>query len=585
MESAVVLFLSPVRNGCIEKYVGHIPGVGDVSFSGAETNDAPCKYLFHLAAANRDRISTVLCLVSQQVMDQNGGEPAFERFCAEIRKYLEEIQEPTVQGFYQNRPPQFVAIAYDIDPENKNAAVPTADRSNFIYRQIARSISQHQFRQLYIDYTGGFRDTGFLLMELSRFLGFVDIPCRQIVYSNYSEKRIFSLQSAYEMFPILSGISSFVHTGNAMGLQRAYRIHSHPLVDGLLESMTKFAQAVSVCAVGEIDEIWSDMDAAIYALEKHVPTADTDVTILMLRDFLPKIRKKLNIMPGINAPSYLSLIRWCLDNEMLQQAMTLFTEKIAQICFEEGLLTEKLLQKNIKNRKKKDQNSPFPIEDCHYTLHNYLFNYIAVDPDVAEFARYCKVLARNLSRNRRLDKAFERTNELRWRSGVLKAGRRLMVFIKSYFDRWDLRVVDPSINIYNKTLGDYGWDLEHFLDAISEEETRSAADYFVNNDYRRFSAMLQLRSRSIKRCALEQLSSNKIDVSELTRLNCRQLKEMMQHCYIIKLLRNQTNHASEEDVRDYQYFVQQGIFRNGVSMYEMSREALSDALDFFELLI
>ena len=586
MESAIVLFLSPTRKGAMEKYVGNIPGRGEVAVFGAETNDAPCKFLLQLAAANRDRIGTVLCLLSRQVTETDEtGESAYTRFGKMIDEFLTETDDPDLQALYKDRLPKIVAIPYDFDPDKENAEVAVSDRSNFIYRQIAGCIPQYQFRQLYIDYTGGFRDAGFLLTELSRFLNFVDIPCRHIVYSNYGDKQILSLQSAYEMFPILSGIHNFINTGNAIGLQKAYQTHGNPLVDDLLRNMTKFARAVSVCAIGEIDDIWSGMDRSIQALEQYSPTADTDVTVLMLRDFLPKIRKKLKLNPGSSAPPYLSLIRWCLDNEMLQQAMTLFTERIAEICFEKELFTEELLEQSALKRGQKAAKNLHWVSGRYYALHTYLYLQIASEPDLGEFARYSKTLVRNIYKNKRMDRAVEWTNNLDWSQTTLKASRKLTDFIKSNFDSRNLSVLQPQTPVYNKVLGDYGKDLNAFVDAMVSEESHLALDYFVHNDYKRFCIRCELRKSSPRLCALEVLNGNTLDLSEYTRLNCRQLKDLLQHCYVVKVLRNQMNHAGEDEWQDYQYFISQGVFDAKATLYEVAREALGNALDFFDMLI
>ena len=586
MESALLLFLSPLRNSTPEYYTGLIPGLGTVSILGAETNDAPCKFLFHQAAANRDRINTVLCLVSEDVNKADAsGISAFTRFRDVIIQHLKESDDPMLKLLYQEQFPRFVAIPYDFDPDNGDALIPVENRPTFIYRHIAQSVSRQQFCQLYVDYTGGFRDASFLLTELSRFLSFIDVPCKKIVYSNHSEKRILSLQGAYEMFPILSGINSFINTGNAVGLQNAYRIHSSPLVDSLLENMTKFARAVSVCAISELEEIWAAMDRSIQALEEHVPTDEADITLLMLRDLLPKIRAKFKMKPGSSAPSYIPLIRWCLDNEMLQQAMTLFSERVPEICFKNGILTEYLYIRSKKNREKKATELKSWVDDYPYAFHSYLYNYIAADPSTIDFAKYCRTLCQNLNYRKLLDHAVERTNTQEWFPSTRKASIKLVKFIKSNFDSRTLAVSSPSAMIYSKSLLDYGDDLPSFLKAIADEDTRMAADYFVHNDYSRFNSIAQLREQSLKRCALEVLNRNMVDVSDLTCMNCRQLAELLQHCYIIRLLRNQINHASEEDQDDYQYFINQGLFSRQASLYELSRDALIDALNFLELWI
>lgn len=586
MDSALLLFLSPMRAGERENYTGQIPGVGTVTVSGAQTNEAPCKYLIHHAAANRDRISTVLCIVSGQVMQPEAGsdKSAFDHFRQMLTDYLSRSEDPAIRQFYGKFTPRFIPIPYDYDPDAADAAVEPGDRATFIYGQIARIVSQRLFHRLYMDYTGGFRHASFLLTELSRFLNFVDIPCRQIAYSNYSEKTIISLKSAYEMFPILNGISNLINTGNADALQQAYATKSDPAVDALLEQLVKFARAVSLCATGEIDSIWAAMVQSIQQLEQQPVTAKTDITILMLRDFLPQIRRKFNIRSASSSPSYLHLVRWCMDNGMLQQAMTLFTEKIGEVCFNEGYLSQDYLQRSEQRRAGKNFQLAWVSKE-QYALNSDLYSRIDRDPVNREMGNYCNILANKLPRARTLSWALDSTDKGDWSKSIARAAQRLRAFILANFNPMTKQALDPSAAIYDKTIADYGTSLQQFLTRIANESSRKALDYFVHNDFNRFCKLQQMRDSSKKLAALEILSENKLDVSEFTdRLTCRQLHDLMRHCYIIKLLRNQINHASDDDNKDYQYFVDKGIFDRSASLYELSREALENALCFFELL-
>ena len=94
----------------------------------------------------------------------------------------------------------------------------------------------------------------------------------------------------------------------------------------------------------------------------------------MFADMIEIIRKKLYIKEN-SSLTYQDLIRWCLDNNMVQQALTLYIEKMPMYYYEKKLLN---LPKNL-------ENPPFGTTKEVFAFYTRLFDDRLVDKKMVEF--------------------------------------------------------------------------------------------------------------------------------------------------------------------------------------------------------
>lgn len=295
------------------------------TFSGCHTNDAPARFLLKLAEHNKEPIDKIFCIVSKNVYNTKlpqlenessklrleKGKTAFDRFSALIRNEV----GPSIE---------IIPIYYDFDPNNEDFY--PKDKPTYIYNQIeACDIGE----SIYIDYTGGLRDVNLLMIALIRYLEFKGIVCRDIIYSNFHSKprKIHSIRSTYNMFDMINGVSEFVGTGNARQLvnlqTKLENTTKNDNVNNFVNSLQSFSDAIALCNVGGIVDAIDSISNAINTLEQD--TSD-DIFVQMFKTLIPTVKEKLYI--GKEPPSILDLSQWCLENNMLQQAVTIYNEKI-----------------------------------------------------------------------------------------------------------------------------------------------------------------------------------------------------------------------------------------------------------------
>ena len=296
-----------------------------LAFSGCHTNDAPARFLLKLAEHNEEPIDKIFCIVSKDVyniklpqlenesskLELEKGKTAFDRFSALIRNEV----GPSIE---------IIPIYYDFDPNNED--FDPKDKPAYIYNQIKTSDIG---KLIYIDYTGGLRDSSLFMIALIRYLEFKGIVCKDIIYSDFfsKPKAIRNIRYIYDMFNMINGVSEFVGTGNARQLvdlqKKLENTTNNDNVNNFVSSLQSFSDAIALCNVGSIVDAITSISESINTLEQDT---STDIFVQMFKTLIPTVKEKLYI--GKEPPSILDLSQWCLNNNMLQQAVTIYNEKI-----------------------------------------------------------------------------------------------------------------------------------------------------------------------------------------------------------------------------------------------------------------
>ena len=296
-----------------------------LAFFGCHTNDAPARFLLKLAEHNEEPINKIFCIVSKDVyniklpqlenesskLELEKGKTAFDRFSALIRNEV----GPSIE---------IIPIYYDFDPNNED--FDPKDKPTYIYNQIKTSDIG---KLIYIDYTGGLRDSSLFMIALIRYLEFKGIVCKDIIYSDFfsKPKAIRNIRYIYDMFNMINGVSEFVGTGNARQLvdlqKKLENTTNNDNVNNFVSSLQSFSDAIALCNVGDIVTAIENISKSINELEQD--TSD-DIFVQMFKTLIPTVKEKLYI--DKTPPSILDLSQWCLDNNMLQQAVTIYNEKI-----------------------------------------------------------------------------------------------------------------------------------------------------------------------------------------------------------------------------------------------------------------
>lgn len=328
-EAILMLFLSEYRIGNEEVSYQAEAYPGEV-FKGSNTNDSTTRYLLRKAHDAGTPIGKVLCITSRKVRSEIVSEQktAFELYSDLIQK------ENTLLG--NTNQVDIIPVPYDYlesDPD-ETATIDPSQQPQYIYEIINQKLlnmaEKGTDRKLYVDITGGPRDTVFLLITIAKYLEYSGYSVSEAVYSNRPQKVIVSVAYMFNMLQIINSMNTFVTTGNAAELERSYdqlpENAKNDSIHNALAAMVDFSHSISIGNVGQIDLKVSNINSALDQCRK---SNHQSVFSSMFETMQPLFAEKMMTKKG--KVSYFRMINWCLDNNLIQQAATLYIEKMPEI--------------------------------------------------------------------------------------------------------------------------------------------------------------------------------------------------------------------------------------------------------------
>lgn len=284
----IILFLSDLKTGSDVKEQTYIcpedespDGKYIKEVRGTQTNEAPVKYLL---GAYRD-VREVLCIVTP-VAEESG---AFEVLEAAVKKQK---------------------------PETDVIKIPFKDKEDFAAGPLAEIMSRmKKGDEILLDTTGGLRDAIMQLLLVSRALSFSGIPTVGAVYANYGAKQIVNCSHLIGLFDLVGGMQELASFGSVKTLREYYGDKTEEKVKTLLDAMEGLQEDITLCRTGNLDRRIEAFNDAM----KGAKDCGDPLVRALLPAFQDKFGKELTV-PG--------LIRWCINSDMLQQALTIYRERI-----------------------------------------------------------------------------------------------------------------------------------------------------------------------------------------------------------------------------------------------------------------
>ena len=319
--AVLLLFLSAYNKSTnLIKYMHE-----DKTYCGLQTNDAAVDCLCD-SAGNEDSITKVICLCSQMVYSEKheteeGTKTQFERFKDRISK---KIPGADVVPIYYD---------FEIKDDGEISEIEEdEDRSKSIYLQVSEELKDLKDYNVYMDCTGGLRDTSFLLVSIIRYMEYVGIHLKKIIYAEWkkgtTEGKIHNINHIYKVFRLIEGVNLFVKYGRSDSLNEVFQElpkDTSMAARNLINSMKAFSDSLVLSDISRIDELVSNIEQSINDLDN---TYKLDLYSQMLKTLCPLIKEKMHI--GENKPSIVSIARWCVENDLIQQALTIYVEKIPE---------------------------------------------------------------------------------------------------------------------------------------------------------------------------------------------------------------------------------------------------------------
>ena len=255
-----------------------------------------------------------------------------------IANYTEDGEPTTHLNFFLKRLEEFLpgveTLIFNYDEKiSDNAKLKSvAEMANKIQEYAG---GEETF--LHVDLTGGMRDINMMMLDLTRLLEYSGLKIGTLLYSDLGKKKVEELRNIYDLFQLIAGVEEFVNFGSVKALKDYYKDKqlSEPL-NNLLAAMENFAEAIKLCHYGQFRDAIINLHDAV---RDFAPAQDDTQDILMAR-LIGRIREDYHRLIVNRDLDDLEVIRWCLNHDYLQQALTLYTERIPEYLGEKNFIRQ-----------------------------------------------------------------------------------------------------------------------------------------------------------------------------------------------------------------------------------------------------
>ncbi len=401
MSNKILLSLSTLPWGDLTQHAYKTPTyISRDAIYGAHTNEAPVKYLLCKAAQDGKPIQELLCLTSTECVTQkktyydcgdgsytlvpqpkhsaaSEKQGFFARCCAAFGKEkqasmqkstLPEVEYTAVDFFTQRIAafcqekhlvmPRITQIPYDA--KSGDTVAPLGAVMDYIQRKDA----------IYIETTGGARNASFLYLLSMKINEYRTIAIKDIVYSNFGTKTIEDAKQTFLLTSLTTGISEFTSFGKSdtlcayfNGMERSGTA-LHGEIRSLCDLLRRFSRMMSICYVDELVDTARAIDRAFDAVECSAKDSHNSGVLLFCK-LLPDIRANFIDSNNENKLPEFEIVRWCLKNGMMQQALVYMKERIPAVLVRERMVDINPVMEPFLSRKVDRKPKP------EYQIKNY----------------------------------------------------------------------------------------------------------------------------------------------------------------------------------------------------------------------
>lgn len=322
MAEKIILFLSILNATAAPASYTYKGDRETRTVTGTQTNEAPVKWLLR----KHPGISEVICLCSAESTKEitrktkDGGsivQSAWAHFSEDIGRFGQKN-----------------ALSIQCSP------IPYQAEES-LERDILPRLMEHIAPDdvIYLDLTGGMRNDNLNLFLLSRVLNYTGVTIRGAVYSNFQTKQVEDMSHLIRLFDLVEGVQDFTSFGSVRKLRDYFGSPAQDeSVEKLLSAMETLINDITLCRSKSIK---NDLKAFNKALKQAKHCNDP-----LLEQLLPTFRSKY-CKGKENQITLPELIAWCLDSDMIQQALTLYTERVPAYLAEEQFLTVGALEDSV----------------------------------------------------------------------------------------------------------------------------------------------------------------------------------------------------------------------------------------------
>ena len=448
-------------------------------------------------------IEKILALVSWKVMNE------------EDDKYDKKTAYEYYESEAKSSIPNSNVIPIYLENENgndKNIAE--------ILQNICAEIKQDDI--VYIDSSGGRRTTSNIIQLLAKLLKYKGIrnPCTLYADINGKNNRITDTKNFLKMTDLADAFNEFMVSGRTKQLLSCFSNTSSEEIKDLLFAMTEFSDKIQL---GNIE----NLDVTITKLRKSISDFNNieskqDIETVILKEFIPVIEEKL-IGSESEKVDYVKIIKWCLENMLIQQALTIFVEKIPVYIFDHGIIKFAGDERKARSDYEKERNK---INPANWETNVFYSDILDIqNPLLKSLITY---LNDNINpKNEKCKEIIQLLNKIEksWPNVKIPAKYSYLSSVISEGKYRDFERFKNALKTQKKLLC-------RMLDIDSQTSNDVEGDKTLSTKFK----------------SIQAIRNGFIPESYVFKVDNERIAQIYYGYMYVKTLRNQTNHASSEEI-------------------------------------
>ena len=234
-----------------------------------------------------------------------------------------------------------------------DARMPISETRRFVLEMAERIMDYAETKKaqgdtvvLHADLTGGPRHAVMLMFAVMRLLQYNGIEIGKVLYSNMGLKIVEEVNDVYGIFDLIAGADEFAQFGSVSAILRYFGYdkkilarppHISERLHRLLLAMHGFAEEIKVCHYGAFAHAVEELSKALKEFREGSEADGADINEGMIAQLRFRVEEEYREILSDKIDD-VKLLRWCVKHGYLQQALTLFTERVPEILKEREVL-------------------------------------------------------------------------------------------------------------------------------------------------------------------------------------------------------------------------------------------------------
>lgn len=382
----------------------------------------------------------------------------------------------------------------------------------------------HSADSVYVDAAGGRRTDANIILQTVKILQHIGVNNPMALYADIQTESCFIRDTSEfsHLENLSSALNEFMTTGKADMLSEEMQGELHREWMDLFAAMCDFSDCIRIGNVDNIDYVVKDIQKAIAKCEN---SELNDVRVVIIKRFLPIFKQR--IIGEEAKVNYVRIIQWCIDNKLVQQALTIIVEKLPKYLIDHEYFKPRNASIRQKIISASEKNAIYHGNWEAYALYNALLeNRENQDSRIEELR---KVILGELPRNKACDSVKDAFS-------VLEKFKNRLEYDGDY-SASGVKEIKEAIEKCKPTLYSY----DQLSSKVANETPLLKALLGIKSDKK---ATLTKKLDAISQF---EKSGASTDFTFASKLQMSKFVQVLYYYVYVKALRNQINHASSED--------------------------------------